>query len=51
MKTGYRLIHRGCRDGMFYCVDDQTGRRTSLHASDENADRQISTFEIASNNG
>jgi hypothetical protein len=35
MKTRYRLIRRGTRCGMFYCVDTQTGKRTSLQTSDE----------------
>jgi len=31
MKTRYRLIRRGIRGGAFYCVDNMTGKRTSLH--------------------
>jgi DUF2075 family protein len=29
MKTRYRLIRRGIRGNAFYCVDTQTGKRTS----------------------
>jgi integrase len=41
MKTRYRLTHRGCRGGIFYCVDSQTGKRTSLHTCNEDEARQI----------
>jgi len=41
MKTRYRLIRRGMRGGIFYCVDTHTGKRTSLQTSDEEAARQL----------
>lgn len=41
MKTRYRLIYRGCRGGMFYCVDTKTGKRTSLHTNEEDNARQL----------
>jgi hypothetical protein len=41
METRYRLIRRGARGGNFYCVDTQTGRRASLHTSNEGDARQI----------
>jgi integrase len=41
MKTRYRLIRRGIRGGLYYCVDTTTGRRTSLGVSDEDEARQI----------
>lgn len=41
MKTRYRLIRRGNRGGSFYCVDTNTGKRTSLQTSDEDAAEQI----------
>ncbi len=41
MKTRYRLIRRGIRGGAFYCVDTNTGQRTSLRTDDEEAARQI----------
>ncbi len=37
MKTRYRLIRRGNRKRAFYCVDTQTGQRTSLGTADEAA--------------
>jgi hypothetical protein len=33
MKTRYRLIRRGTRGGMFYCVDTKTGKRTSFQTA------------------
>ena len=30
MNTRYRLIYRGIRGGMYYCVDKTTGKRASL---------------------
>jgi hypothetical protein len=30
MKQRYRLMRRGSRGGMFYCVDSTTGERSSL---------------------
>jgi integrase len=41
MKTRYRLIRRGNRSGAFYCVDTETGRRTSLGIISEDEARQI----------
>ena len=41
MKTRYRLIRRGIRGGVFYCVDTQTGKRTSLGTASEDEARQI----------
>ena len=41
MKTRCRLIRRGVRSGGFYCVDTNTGRRTSLGTGHEDDARQI----------
>jgi integrase len=41
MKNRYRLIRRGTRGGMYYCVDTQTGHRTSLHTANKNEARQL----------
>jgi len=41
MKTRYRLFRRGIRGGAFYCVDTQTGTRTSLRTRDEDEAQQI----------
>jgi integrase len=41
MKTRYRLIFRGIRGGMFYCVDKLTGKRTSLQTADKDEAQQI----------
>ena len=41
MKTRYRLIRRGIRGGLYYCVDTKTGKRTSLGIGDEDEARQI----------
>ena len=41
MKTRYRLIHRGERGGQFYCVDCETGKRSSLKTKDRDAAEQI----------
>jgi integrase len=41
MKTRYRLTCRGSRGGKFYCVDTQTGKRTSLRTGSEDEARQI----------
>ena len=41
MKTRYRLIRRGIRGNAFYCVDTKTGKRNSLHTSNEDEAQQI----------
>ncbi|HXR48991.1 MAG TPA: tyrosine-type recombinase/integrase [Candidatus Limnocylindrales bacterium] len=41
MKTRYRLIRRGVRNGAFYCVDTSTGKRTSLRTGSEDEARQF----------
>jgi hypothetical protein len=41
MKNRFRLIHRGERGGQFYCVDTQTGQRSSLKTKDRDAAEQI----------
>jgi hypothetical protein len=41
MKTRYRLIRRGVRGGAFYCVDNNTGKRTSLRTGSEDEAIQI----------
>ena len=41
MKARYRLIRRGNRGGAFYCVDSETGKRSSLGAVTEDEARQI----------
>jgi hypothetical protein len=41
MTTRFRLIYRGIRDGVFYCVDKITGRRTSLKITDKDAAQQV----------
>lgn len=41
MKNRYRLIERRSRKNAFYCVDTQTGRRTSLSSQDRDAAEQI----------
>jgi membrane carboxypeptidase/penicillin-binding protein len=41
MKTRYRLIRRGVRNGAFYCVDTKTGKRTSLRTGSEDEASQI----------
>ena len=41
MKKRFRLIHRGERGGLFYCVDSQTGKRFSLKTKDRDAAEQI----------
>ena len=41
MKTRYRLIRRGTRGGMFYCVDTKTGKRTSLQTANEDEAQQL----------
>jgi len=41
MKTRYRLTRRGIRGDTFYCVDKTTGKRTSLHTTNEDEARQI----------
>jgi len=41
MNTRYRLVYRGIRGGMYYCVDKTTGKRTSLNTTNEDEARQI----------
>ena len=41
MNTRFRLIFRGIRGGMYYCVDKTTGKRTSLQTVNEDEARQI----------
>ena len=41
MNTRYRLIFRGIRGGIYYCVDKRTGKRASLNTTNEDAARQI----------
>jgi integrase len=41
MKERYRLMRRGIRGGMFYCVDSNTGTRTSLRTTDQDVAEQI----------
>ena len=41
MKTRYRLICRGIRGGLYYCVDTKTGKRTSLGTANEDEARQV----------
>ena len=41
MKPRYRLIRRGIRSGAFYCVDSNTGKRTSLGKIDADGAKQI----------
>ena len=41
MKTRYRLICRGIRGGAYYCVDTQTGKRTSLGTTNADDAKQI----------
>ncbi len=40
-KTRYRLTCRGIRDGKYYCVDTQTGKRSGLRTSNADEARQI----------
>ena len=41
MKTRYRLIRRGLRNGAFYCVDTKSGKRTSLQTGRKEEALQI----------
>jgi integrase len=41
MKTRYRLTCRGIRGGKYYCVDNSTGRRTSLRTTNQDEARQL----------
>lgn len=41
MKARYRLICRGIRGGAYYCVDTQTGKRTSLGTTNADDAQQI----------
>jgi hypothetical protein len=48
MNARYRLVYRGIRGGMYYCVDKNTGKRTSLYTANEDAARQIVEAKNAS---
>src|ERR1039458_7611539 len=41
MKIRFRLIHRGERGRTFYCVDSETGTRSSLKTKDRDTAEQI----------
>jgi integrase len=41
MSTRYRLIFRSIRGGMYYSVDKTTGKRTSLHTTNEDEAKQL----------
>ena len=41
MKDRFRLIQRGLRGGIFYCVDSQTGKRQSLSTRDATEASQL----------
>src|SRR5260370_31341817 len=41
MKIRFRLIYRGERGSTFYCVDTQTGKRSSLKTKDRDRAEQI----------
>src|ERR1039458_1118626 len=41
MKIRFRLIHRGERGSTFYCVDSETGTRSSLKTKDRDTAQQI----------
>jgi hypothetical protein len=41
MKARYRLTTRGIRGSIFYCVDNQSGKRTSLQTKDRDAAKEI----------
>ncbi len=41
MKNRFRLIQRGLRGGMFYCVDSETGRRETLGTKNPDEASQI----------
>lgn len=41
MNARYRLIFRGLRGGMFYCVDKTTGKRESLGTRNEDEAKQL----------
>jgi hypothetical protein len=41
MKNRFRLIHRGERGSTFYCVDSETGTRSSLKTKDRYTTQQI----------
>ena len=41
MKTRYRLTCRGIRGGKYYCVDNSTGKRTSLRTTNQDEARQL----------
>src|SRR5262245_3469579 len=41
MKLRYRLMTRGERGSQFYCIDTETGKRSSLKTKDRDAAEQI----------
>ena len=41
MKTRYRLFRRGRGNGIFYCVNSKTGKRTTLGKATKEEARQI----------
>src|SRR5260370_38564736 len=41
MKLRFRLIHRGERGSIFYCVDTESGQRFSLKTKDRDAAAQM----------
>ena len=41
MKTRFRLIRRGIRGGLFYCVDTHTRKRVSLRTTDADSAQQM----------
>ena len=41
MKTRFRLIRRGIRGELFYCVDTHTRKRVSLRTTDADSAQQM----------
>ena len=41
VKARYRLIRRGSRGGAYYCVDTETGQRSSLGPITEDEAQQV----------
>src|SRR5215472_8558129 len=41
MKIRFRLIHRGERGSIFYCVDTETGQRFSLKTKNRDSAEQV----------